>query len=249
MIRMRHQSSLNLSFASVHTTTQTDTWEVDSTESNVVYDVTLLYASCPYSCSTRCHECEICVHMFSCNCSDTLIKNSICKHVHLVARFRSSPETLANSPEHNVSTSQNEMDISEDVVSTLKKPEANDTTIVRNNVQTALLSLAGYIQSVEDVTVLKELKSQIFSAVNFIKASTSTPFLSTQNLPATAHIQKQRPFVSTKKKRKTNTRIRKPTTSEKRDISRALLLTQCLLYGPKRTDTPIPQNTLGKSPS
>ena len=98
--------------------------------------------------------------MFSCNCSDALIKNSICKHVHLVARFRSSPETLANSPEHTVSTSQNEMDIS-DVVSTLKKPEANDTTIVRNNVQTALLSLAGYIQSVEDVTVLKEKYCQL----------------------------------------------------------------------------------------
>ena len=168
--------------------------------------------------------------MFSCNCSDALIKNSICKHVHLVARFQSSPETLANSPEHMVSTSQNEMDIS---VSTLKKPEANDTTIVRNNVQTALLSLAGYIQSVEDVTVLKELKSQILSAVNFIKASTSTPFLSTQNLPANSTYSKTETIFSTKKKRKTNTRIRKPTTSEKRDISRALLLTVSFVWAKK----------------
>ena len=33
--------------------------------------------------------------MFICNCADALIKSSICKHIHLVARLQS---TIANTP-------------------------------------------------------------------------------------------------------------------------------------------------------
>ena len=83
MIRIRHQASLKLSFSSVRATEHKDTWEVESSEGNMVYNVTQLHEQCPHSC---CTQCAVCVHMFSCDCCDALIKSSICKHVHLVAR-------------------------------------------------------------------------------------------------------------------------------------------------------------------
>ena len=50
--------------------------------------------------------------------------------------------------------------------------------------------------------------------------------------PVNKQIEKQRSFFSTKKKRKcTHTRIRKPTTTEKEEISVALLQKCSTLYG------------------
>ena len=92
MIKVRHQSSLKLSFSQVRINDARDqvvTWEVQSCETKNRYSLMLVHNNCPHNCSIRCPECNICVHMFSCNCADSLIKSSICKHIHLVARFRS----------------------------------------------------------------------------------------------------------------------------------------------------------------
>uniref|UniRef100_A0A1X7UJ23 SWIM-type domain-containing protein n=1 Tax=Amphimedon queenslandica TaxID=400682 RepID=A0A1X7UJ23_AMPQE len=36
----------------------------------------------------RCHECNICTHMLSCNCMDAVMHFTICKHIHLVCMHR-----------------------------------------------------------------------------------------------------------------------------------------------------------------
>ncbi len=36
------------------------------------------------SCLLRCQRCNICLHRFLCNCPDSLIQSTICKHVHLL---------------------------------------------------------------------------------------------------------------------------------------------------------------------
>lgn len=37
-------------------------------------------------CPIQCSDCNICVHYFSCSCLDSGLRNTICKHVHLVMR-------------------------------------------------------------------------------------------------------------------------------------------------------------------
>ena len=179
MIRIRHQASLKLSFSSVRATEHKDTWEVESSEGNMVYNVTQLHEQCPHSCMTRCTQCAVCVHMFSCDCCDALIKSSICKHVHLVARIQQSP--------NNVDL-QMEMDVSEDVKTTIQQDsEVNDVSIVRKEVQTTLLSLAGQMNSIDDVIILKEIKSRILSAINFLKARKTIPFPNTKKSAYSFH--------------------------------------------------------------
>ena len=77
--------------------------------------------------------------------------------------------------------------------------------------------------------IIKEIRQCITSAINIIKIRTSTtngklhltPLAAKQ--PVNKHIEKQRPFFSTKRKRKaSNLRIRKPTVTEKDDIRASL---------------------------
>jgi len=37
-------------------------------------------------CPLVCRECSTCVHMFSCTCLDSALRNTICKHIHLIVR-------------------------------------------------------------------------------------------------------------------------------------------------------------------
>ena len=86
------------------------------------------------------------------------------------------------------------------------------------------------------------------STVNFIKANKQIrpSFPKTNLQPATTHIDKQRSFFSTKKKRKVSVRIRKPTVAEKKSISKALE-TNSRLYGSKKEEpVTLEQHTGGK---
>ena len=69
MIRARHQSSLKLSYAQVSETEQPSTWVCDGKNKYL----SLVHNTCPHNCSISCAECNICVHMFMCNCADALI--------------------------------------------------------------------------------------------------------------------------------------------------------------------------------
>ena len=56
-----------------------------STDKDKTYTVKTDRYECDANCALKCQECNICVHMYSCNFSDPLIHHTICKHVHLVA--------------------------------------------------------------------------------------------------------------------------------------------------------------------
>ena len=92
IICKRHQSSLKLSLSQVSETDDPLMWNVSSNDSDINYTVVLDNKICPQKCSMLCPECNICIQMFTCNCADALIRTTICKHIHLVARY-----TLANS--------------------------------------------------------------------------------------------------------------------------------------------------------
>ena len=70
--------------------TGTTTWAVKSAESSQEYTVNLEQERCTQDCALECTQCNICVHMYSCACCDYLIRGTICKHIHLVARTTSA---------------------------------------------------------------------------------------------------------------------------------------------------------------
>lgn len=60
-------------------------WKVKSEDGKRSYNIIKQCESYrDASCVLQCQRCNICVHMFLCNCPDGLTQSTICKHVHLL---------------------------------------------------------------------------------------------------------------------------------------------------------------------
>ncbi|XP_035229975.1 uncharacterized protein LOC118201928 [Stegodyphus dumicola] len=57
-------------------------WLIRSDEENFYVSRELM--TCPEHCNLKCEECDICVHMFTCNCIHNLINANLCPHIHAV---------------------------------------------------------------------------------------------------------------------------------------------------------------------
>ena len=63
-------------------------WTIKSGTNDLQY--TILKQASKYldeACQLKCKECNICIHQFICDCPDSLIHNTICKHVDLLQRY------------------------------------------------------------------------------------------------------------------------------------------------------------------
>ncbi|XP_038070595.1 uncharacterized protein LOC119739654 isoform X2 [Patiria miniata] len=88
LIHDRHLRSMLLSFNQVKQLDDRQCWEVQAEDKNDSHMVERLSITCPVKeCRLRCEECNVCVHLFLCNCPDCLINSTICKHIHLIQRL------------------------------------------------------------------------------------------------------------------------------------------------------------------
>ena len=192
---------------------------------DINYTVVLDNKICPQKCSMLCPECNICIHMFTCNCADALIRTTICKHIHLVARY-----TLANSqinkektvPYCNVtestkliekqqspidSTLEVSPEFSEEYVDKMSlletlqdKEQLCDIAEIRSTVQTQLSILSADLCCVHDRETLKHVREFITSAINLGKPSTAGKLLCKKNQPVNKLVEKQRSFFQPKER-------------------------------------------------
>ena len=237
MISTRHQSILTLSLSQVCKSDKPSTWTVASLDGKKHYTVTLDNQICPHQCALCCPDCKICVHIFTCDCADALIRATICKHIHIVARYYSQQSTLKQQNKddsllHGTIVSSVGADEKASLLETMQDNQhLHDIDSLRSKAQTQLLALSSQIGIVEDIKILNYVRHYITLAINVIKVGTAT----SSKLTLTSSAKKEpvnRSFFSTKKKRKcTHTRIRKPTTTEKEEISVALLQKCSTLYG------------------
>ena len=80
-INKRHKSAIKMSVNIIAGNNETE-WIVPSDhDGSVTYNVRLLNESC--NCKLRCISCEVCIHMYSCTCMDSILHATVCKHVHL----------------------------------------------------------------------------------------------------------------------------------------------------------------------
>ena len=63
------------------------------TMKDVFYHITRVQEKCvDDTCQMVCDDCGDCAHEYHCTCSDFLLKSNICKHIHLLKRYRSTQE-------------------------------------------------------------------------------------------------------------------------------------------------------------
>ena len=88
-IRNRHKTALTCDASLVTVVQPNKVFAVSGKHSNVyMVEQNEVVPHANMTCPLQCQPCGICVHMFSCNCVDSGLRNTICKHVHLVvAKF------------------------------------------------------------------------------------------------------------------------------------------------------------------
>lgn len=227
-IKKRHQKSLELPLTNV-TVTGENAWNVKSaTCGNNTYNVSCAAESCPYeNCQERCIECNVCVHQFDCNCPDSLITHTICKHIHLVGRhiIDQKQKREADKGEIDINTSTPQlMDDLEIITETLKVSGPTDANTIKQRIQQQLLHLMNSMNMSNNTTALKQLEKSLNTTENlFISLNKDQPLSQLETVidaPANKKIEVQKKFYSTAKKRKKKQKVRyaKPTQDEKKEL-------------------------------
>ena len=225
-IQRRHRNSLTLSFESI--TKAAESWLVKAEDGKRSYGIALNEQSCTDKrCSLRCVSCNICVHAYMCSCTDYLIYSTICKHIHLLHRFRERHGEVQFDIAHSFDTTVTDITDEKtqeitDLTQMVKEETKADIDLAKRKCQDVLMELLGRVQETDErhlesvKHVLKgaiALKSTLESMIknpDVVKLDPVLKFVQGKK------IEPQRRFYSTtKRKRKVNVRFAKPTDSDK----------------------------------
>lgn len=243
IIQERHLRSLTLSTGSVKAEGP-NTWTVLGEDGRSSYKVSKLLDACNerQNCQLKCQECNICVHMYVCNCPDSLIATTICKHIHLVCRSSTSQDENyarqwsedGTDSSETQRTDQNKKNLAEKTAEInflkdcLKKAPNNDRETERErrkqSLKNKLLTIVSDLEGCENDDALQQLERSINSAHSLFTSirEHGNKHLPTpkENAPHNRNIVPQKRFFSTKKKsRKINVRLVKPSKEEKMEIT------------------------------
>ncbi|KAL5242272.1 hypothetical protein ACI65C_009682 [Semiaphis heraclei] len=96
-IHESHKSSESISSDKIQILEGGQSWIVNSlTNPSEKYCVTRADKTCNEPC-LKCSVCNICIHTFTCECIDNIIKLNICKHIHACAQaFNKLPDDTSN---------------------------------------------------------------------------------------------------------------------------------------------------------
>ncbi len=168
-------------------------------------------------------------HKYVCNCADSLINHTICKHIHLVVQFLQTNSDVymdCNSPPAPVGNGTGA--ILEEVK---VKNRPCDAVQIQEKLQDKLSVISAQLRSCTSVPALEAADSHLNSIIGIVTAfktvcNAEKVMKCTSREPANKHITSQRPFFSTKNKRNSATvRLSKPSLSEKETICTQLLST------------------------
>ncbi|XP_039283013.1 uncharacterized protein LOC111052466 [Nilaparvata lugens] len=100
-VRERHRKSLSLGVDLVVETNlgSEKAWNVVSPSKRPQIFTVKQASDC--ECSLSCVTCQVCVHRYSCTCSDATVRLNMCKHIHLVCRYLKNFSDPGGLPEED----------------------------------------------------------------------------------------------------------------------------------------------------
>ncbi len=183
-------------------------WLIESEDGYNTYTVTKQQHTCAGStCQLKCTLCSIpiCIHQYICTCPDCLIQHTICKHIHLLQRYLSADTKLTdnNAEMEDISSSQ---DFATSELQLLSSHlQVQNIASIKQHIRGKLLVLAERIESCTNKEALQQLDKQGNAAQNLFssmqKHTCSQKMQPIMNTPANKHIEQQKRFRSTKKRK------------------------------------------------
>ncbi|XP_065219226.1 uncharacterized protein LOC135844796 [Planococcus citri] len=140
LIQKRHRDSYFGSFDSIIAVAEG--WHVSSfVELNEPYELyfvqqVLQKCNCNYTCS----ECHVCIHQFACSCVDHTVENNMCKHIHLVIRFRDGKKRfILDEGNGTFKDIESENDQFDDRIDYNTDIDEYDTSKIKNEIDSSLI--------------------------------------------------------------------------------------------------------------
>lgn len=164
-IYQHHRRSLSLPVENVQSSGE-NVLSIKSSDGKNVYEVQRVQDQCPEhpACRLSCQECNICVHLYVCNCPDSLILHTICKHIHLVQRSLSlEANEMKGKTADSISAEGNENYDQEEVERLTRFaqiPNQVDVASVRNRVTRRLSDLQGLVSQSINTNNLTQLERE-----------------------------------------------------------------------------------------
>ena len=194
IIRKRHDASKSLSFETVRVINSC-VWNIKSESEPNEYTINQISEECGENCGMRCKECNICVHLYSCSCPDSILLHTICKHVHLVARYRQQDELP--------SVKDTLDDVLMEEIATQKQSGSCES--VQNRITVLLNETSSLVQSSDSYKQLRITETKLIAIkgnliVPAMEVSSTLPFI---HEPPNKNVEKQRSFQSFKKSKVT----------------------------------------------
>ena len=116
-------------------------------------------------CKMECSKCELCIHSLLCTCPDSLIMNTICKHIHLVKRsFQGGTDELTNASVEMPSNDGQQQEIEQILTGIRSHPD--DIAALKTRVKERLLQIMEEVDQCSSSTALKQLEKQMTAAAN-----------------------------------------------------------------------------------
>lgn len=239
-----HRQSLEIPDSLVQKITE-DKWIISSKNSQQKNEVFMVMPTCvdKDQCKMVCPDCKVCPHVLQCNCTDSIIRGILCKHVHAVRRV-----TLATVPNqqdmHNIS---NEL---ESISSHVKVTTCVQTAQIKESIKGKLASLEHQIELCDNLEALQTLSKQLNAASSAFSAFSRYGHLTKQ--PTTRldshpnkNMETQRRFYSTKKKRVKRAAVRYPCpTWEEKETYRTILTASKPSESSKMTDRTLGEKSM-----
>lgn len=208
-------------------------WLVTSfTNKNITYEVmkVLDEKDACSDCFCTCIPCNICIHTYSCECVDYIIKNNICKHIHFCVQTRMKSDYIVsnNSSEVNIDN----IAMLESYIASVNHSPSNDTL---SSIKLKVEAFLGYLSKgtrVDADFTDEKLRSWSRKLDQMLEEIVSVEQCLEQNIspevvkePVNKKVMKQVRFYSTKKNHRplTTLNMSLPTSNEKINIVQGLL--------------------------
>ena len=212
LIKDRHNTSKSLCIDEIQEDGDSS-WTVASTSTNdLKYTIMKQASRClDEACNLKCTDCNICIHQFICDCPDSLIHHTICKHVHLLQRHLNDPKKK-ETPAYK-DTSYEECEVKHTTSQLKDKVCSHDVQTARRTLQETLRLFADELDNCENKHLLNEISKKVKASHYLFKSllkqpASLSPIKPMNTSPANKKINPQLRFRSTKKKRKRTTKVR-----------------------------------------
>lgn len=202
-------------------------WEISAKETNMAYEVIHTIDVCnTEDCRLVCRMCNICIHNYTCECSDYIIKLNICKHIHACANLSvSNTQNNLCEKEKKILIPAAEINLIEkSIVKTNTDKEHEQLIQIKNQLEAGIGVLSSLIASKSEVTEkeISEMNKHSSSLLQILQGKRKIIEIEKNKEPVNKNIDKQKRFET--KKRKVELLSGRIESNERKSLKEGLVL-------------------------